>query len=103
MVSAYKLASMILFGAPGTGKTYMAEALAKSLNLPYRELNAVVDKKKDMEIVVEEAKMAGSMVLILDEVHRLDKAKQDLLLPNLENNLLTMSGCTTTNPYTTVT
>src|SRR5699024_12109358 len=73
--------------------------LAKSLNLPYRELNAVVDKKKDIEIVVEEAKMAGSMVLILDEVHRLDKAKQDFLLPHLENNLLTMIGCTTSNPY----
>jgi len=99
MVSANKLASMILFGAPGTGKTSMAEALAKSLNLPYRELNAVVDKKKDIEIVVEEAKMAGSMVLILDEVHRLDKAKQDFLLPHLENNLLTMIGCTTSNPY----
>src|SRR5699024_2504630 len=73
--------------------------LAKSLNLPYRELNAVVDKKKDMEIVVEEAKMAGSMVSILDEAHRLDKAKQDFLLPHLEKNLLTMIGCTSSNPY----
>ncbi len=99
MVKANQLASMILFGPPGTGKTSMAEALAKSLNLPYRELNAVIDKKKDMEIVVEEAKMSGSMVLILDEVHRLDKAKQDFLLPHLENNLLTMIGCTTSNPY----
>src|SRR5690625_7496757 len=80
----------------------MAEAFDKSLNLPYRELNAVVDKKKDMEIVVEEAKMAGSMVLILDEVHRLDKAKQDFLLLHLENNLLTMIGCTTSNPYHSV-
>lgn len=99
MVTANSLSSMILFGPPGTGKTSMAEALAKSLNLPYRELNAVIDKKKDMEIVVEEAKMSGSMVLILDEVHRLDKAKQDFLLPHLENNLLTMIGCTTSNPY----
>ena len=99
MVTANQLASMILFGPPGTGKTSMAEALAKSLKLPYRELNAVIDKKKDMEIVVEEAKMSGSMVLILDEVHRLDKAKQDFLLPHLENNLLTLIGCTTSNPY----
>lgn len=99
MVTANQLASMILFGPPGTGKTSMAEALAKSLKLPYRELNAVIDKKKDMEIVVEEAKMSGSMILILDEVHRLDKAKQDFLLPHLENNLLTLIGCTTSNPY----
>src|SRR5699024_8122910 len=75
MVSANELASMILFGAPGTGKTSMAEALAKSLNIPYRELNAVVDKKKDMEIVVEEAKMAGSMVLSLDEDLIIDSGK----------------------------
>lgn len=99
MVQAERLASMILYGPPGTGKTSMANALAKSLNLQVRLLNAVVDKKKDMEIVVEEAKMSGSMVLILDEVHRLDKAKQDFLLPHLESNLITLIGCTTSNPY----
>ncbi|MFC7320982.1 replication-associated recombination protein A [Halobacillus campisalis] len=99
MVTAERLASMILFGPPGTGKTSMATALAKSLQLPYKTLNAVTDKKKDMEIVVEEAKMHGQMVLILDEVHRLDKAKQDFLLPHLESNRLTMIGCTTSNPY----
>src|SRR5699024_12817702 len=85
MVSANKLASMILFGAPGTGKTAMAEALAKSLNLPYRVLNAVVDKKKDMEIVDEEANMAGSMVWIVYEDHRLDINNIDFLLPHLDN------------------
>lgn len=52
-----------------------------------------------MEIVVEEAKMMGQIVLILDEVHRLDKAKQDFLLPHLESNLVTLIGCTTSNPY----
>ncbi|MFC4022679.1 replication-associated recombination protein A [Oceanobacillus longus] len=99
MVNANRLASMILFGPPGTGKTSMAYALGKSVGLPVKMLNAVADKKKDMEIVVEEAKMMGQVVLILDEVHRLDKAKQDFLLPHLESNLVTLIGCTTSNPY----
>ena len=99
MVEANNIASMILYGPPGTGKTSMAYAIAQSLSVPVRKLNAVIDKKKDLEIVVEEAKMTGQMILILDEVHRLDKAKQDFLLPHLEDNVLTMIGCTTSNPY----
>ncbi|WP_163970094.1 replication-associated recombination protein A [Oceanobacillus halotolerans] len=99
MIQAERLASMILYGPPGTGKTSMAVALAKSLGIPVKMLNAVVDKKKDMEIVVEEAKMTGQLVLVLDEVHRLDKGKQDFLLPYLENNTITLIGCTTSNPY----
>lgn len=99
MVQARQLSSMILFGPPGIGKTSMALAIAKSLEAHVKMLNAANDKKKDMEIAVEEAKMTGHMVLILDEVHRLDKAKQDFLLPHLESNLLTLIGCTTGNPY----
>lgn len=102
MVTAERLASMILFGPPGTGKTSMAVAIARSLQIPMRMLNAVADKKKDMEIVVEEAKMSGHIVLVLDEVHRLDKPKQDFLLPHLESNLITLIGCTASNPYHTI-
>src|SRR5690625_4004927 len=99
MVIAEKISSMILFGPPGTGNTSLANAVAKTLDLQVRMLNAVTDRKKDLEIVVEEAKMIGNIVLILDEVHRLDKPRQDFLLPHLESNLITLIGCTTSNPY----
>src|SRR5699024_12746174 len=66
MVDANSIAYMILYGPPGTGKTSMAYAIAQSLSVPVRKLNAVIDKKKDIEIVVEEAKMTGQMILILD-------------------------------------
>ncbi|PWA12532.1 recombinase RarA [Pueribacillus theae] len=99
MVKAKQLSSMIMYGPPGTGKTSIAMAIAGSMNMPYRMLNAVVNNKKDMEIAVEEAKMSGQLILILDEVHRLDKGKQDFLLPFLENGLIILIGATTSNPF----
>ncbi|MBW6608217.1 AAA family ATPase, partial [Salmonella enterica subsp. enterica serovar Weltevreden] len=62
-------------------------------------LNAVTDTKKDMQIVAEEGKMSGSVILLLDEIHRLDKAKQDFLLPHLEKGTIILIGATTSNPY----
>jgi putative ATPase len=99
MVKAKYLSSMILYGPPGVGKTSIARAIAGSTKTSFKMLNAVVNNKKDMEIAVEEAKMSGKLILILDEVHRLDKAKQDFLLPHLERGLITLIGATTSNPY----
>ena len=81
MVKAKQLSSMILYGPPGIGKTSIASAIAGSTKFAFRTLNAVTNNKKDMEIVAAEAKMSGKVILLLDEVHRLDKAKQDFLLP----------------------
>ncbi|UOE61316.1 replication-associated recombination protein A [Priestia filamentosa] len=99
MVEANQLRSMILYGPPGTGKTTIATAIARSTKKPFRQLNAVVHAKKDLAIVAEEAKMSGSVILLLDEVHRLDKGKQDYLLPFLENGQIILIGATTSNPY----
>lgn len=99
MVRAKMLSSMILYGPPGTGKTSIASAIAGSTKYAFRVLNAATDTKKDLQVVAEEAKMSGTVVLLLDEIHRLDKTKQDFLLPLLESGSIILIGATTENPY----
>lgn len=94
-----KIFSMILYGRPGIGKTSIANAIVKQLGVKYRFLNATINNKHDFDVVVEEAKLFDGMVLIMDEIHRLNKDKQDLLLPQLESGLITLIGLTTSNPY----
>lgn len=94
-----RIFSMILYGNPGIGKTSIATAIAGSTNLKYRMLNATINNKKDIEVVIEEAKMYDGVILIMDEIHRLNKDKQDILLPHLESGLITLIGLTTSNPY----
>lgn len=99
MVDTKRLSSMIFYGPPGIGKTSIAKAISGSTQFKFRQLNAVTNTKKDMQLVVEEAKMSGQVILLLDEIHRLDKAKQDFLLPHLENGKIVLIGATTSNPY----
>ena len=99
LVNNKKIFSMILYGPPGVGKTSIATSIVNELDVKYRMLNAVINNKKDFDIVIEEAKMYKGLVLIMDEIHRLNKDKQDLLLPYLESGLVTLIGMTTANPY----
>ncbi|MBF0842442.1 MULTISPECIES: replication-associated recombination protein A [Mammaliicoccus] len=99
MVETKRLTSMIFYGPPGIGKTSIAQAIAGSTQYKFRQLNAVTNTKKDMQLVVEEAKISGQVILLLDEIHRLDKAKQDFLLPHLESGKIVLIGATTSNPY----
>ena len=94
-----KIFSMVLYGPCGTGKTTLAYTIVNEMNLKYEFLNATINSKKDIDDVILKAKENDGIVLIMDEIHRLNKDKQDLLLPYLENGLITLIGLTTANPY----
>ena len=94
-----RIFSMILYGNPGIGKTSIANVIANESDMKYRFFNAVTNDKKDLTVIIEEAKLYGGLILILDEIHRLNKDKQDILLPHLESGLITLVGLTTSNPY----
>ena len=91
--------SSIFFGPPGIGKTTLAEVIAKELHKPCRRFNAVTGNKKDLDAIFVEADLSGQLILICDEVHRLNKDKQDLLLPHVVKGNIILIGCTTANPY----
>ncbi len=91
--------SFILYGVPGSGKTTIAECYANSLGVHSIKINAVSSNKSEIEACIKEAKMFHPTILIIDEVHRLNKDKQDILLPYIEDGTIYLIGATTANPY----
>lgn len=99
MIATKKLSSIILFGPPGTGKTTIANVIARMTDKPFHPLNAVSAGKKEMEVIVGQARFEGQSILFVDEVHRFNKSQQDYLLPFIERGLIILIGATTENPY----
>lgn len=103
-IQADQLGSIIFYGPPGTGKTTLAKVIANTTSANFRQINATVAGKKDMEEVVKEAKDALGMygkktILFVDEIHRFNKSQQDYLLPFVEDGTLILIGATTENPF----
>lgn len=100
MVKNKTLYSLIFYGYPGIGKSSISYALVNDLGVPYQVFNASIDKKEKLIQIIETAKASkGWYVVILEEIHRLNKDKQDILLPYLENGTIYMFASTTENPY----
>lgn len=103
-IKADKISSVIFYGPPGTGKTTLARVIANTTSSDFRQMNATISGKKDMEEVVQTAKNNYGMyqkktILFVDEIHRFNKAQQDYLLPFVEDGTIILIGATTENPY----
>lgn len=99
LIKNKKIFSMILYGKPGIGKTSIASAISNELGMRTKFLNATTSKKEDFEMAIEEAKFYGDLILVIDEIHRMNKDKQDILLPHIEKGTIILIGLTTSNPY----
>lgn len=102
MIKNGHVPSMILYGPPGTGKTSLAFAIAGTTKKDFYALNATTAGKKEIESVIEEAKLTRNAILFIDEIHLLNKTQQDFLLKTLEEGIFTLIGATTENPFHSV-
>jgi putative ATPase len=103
-IKADRLSSAIFYGPPGTGKTTLAKIISNETHYPFRQLNAVAAGVKEIREVVAEAQNLllnpkGRVILFFDEIHRLNKSQQDVLLPFVEDGTIILIGATTENPY----
>ena len=103
-IKADKLSSIIFYGPPGTGKTTLAKVIAHTTSADFKQINATVAGKKDMEDVIKKAQDLKGMyqkktILFVDEIHRFNKGQQDYLLPFVEDGTIILIGATTENPY----
>ena len=103
MIEQKRIASFILWGPPGVGKTTLANIIAKTLEVPFFTLSAVTSGVKDVREVIERAKSSrffgtGNPILFIDEIHRFSKSQQDSLLGAVEQGIVTLIGATTENP-----
>ena len=104
MIESGRVASFILWGPPGVGKTTLAKIIANKLDRPFYTLSAVTSGVKDVREVIEKAKSSrffsqgGNPILFIDEIHRFSKSQQDSLLGAVENGTVTLIGATTENP-----
>ena len=103
MIEQKRVASFILWGPPGVGKTTLANIIAKTLEVPFFTLSAVTSGVKDVREVIDRAKSSrffgtGNPILFIDEIHRFSKSQQDSLLGAVEQGVVTLIGATTENP-----
>ncbi len=100
MVKTCDPINFIFYGYPGIGKTTLATALCNDMKLPYAMFNAATDKKERLVDIIQAAKLSTTKyIIIVEEIHRLNKDKQDILLPYLEDGTVVMFACTTENPF----
>src|SRR5260370_628842 len=104
MLQADRFSSLIFYGPPGTGKTALAHVIAKQTQSHFRALNAVAAGVKEVRAILAEARTeletnGRRTILFLDELHRFNKAQQDLLLPDVEEGIVVLIGATTQNPF----